>query len=55
MHAWNSKDTCAIVASEILFEYYDTFYSNLFMYEKYKTRLHRSMRLANYAVKDFDQ
>lgn len=55
MHAWNSKGTCTIVASEILFGYYDTFYSDLFVDEKYETRSHQSMSSANYTAKDFEQ
>ncbi len=54
-HAWNSKGTCTIVSTEILFGYYDTFYSDLFVDEKYETRSHQKMNSANYTAKDFDR
>ena len=55
MHAWNSKGTCTIVASEILFGYYDTFYSDLFVDEKYENKSHQNLSFDNYTAKDFEQ
>lgn len=54
-HAWNSKGTCAIVASEILLGYYDTFSSDLFVDESYDVISHEYISKSNYSTKDFSQ
>lgn len=55
MHAWNSKGTCTIVSSEILLGYYDTFFSDFFVDEKYEVRSQQNMASENYTTKDFNQ
>jgi len=55
MHAWNSKGTCAIVSSEILLGYYDTFHSDLIVDEKYDTRTQENIEMDNFKTESFSQ
>ena len=54
-HAWNSKGTCTIVASEILLGYYDTFSSDLFVDESHDVISREYISKSNYSTKDFPQ
>ena len=53
MHAANVDGTCAVIASEILFGYYDTFVNDLIVGEQYDRSVSESLDNTNPTVIDF--
>lgn len=53
-HAWNYNGTCTIVASEILFGYYDTFQNDNLVDESYDIISRQAIYKTDFNVEDFN-
>lgn len=55
MHAQNTGSTCTIIAAEILFGYYDTFYNDTIVSEEYDVHTTTYSSATGLSIKDFSQ